>query len=123
MAQAYTVTAVSSLTQLVTSLPAAVRTALRLHCEKHGIPRVPAPAFAVCVRKAAAYRNGYRDNENFESSRIINVVMECLGYTDRPDHLGYASIFRKVGDPEESGVDFIFLPLEKLKERPELLDF
>ena len=104
-------------------LAESVRAVLRFHCEHFGVPRIPQPAVALCIRKAVYYRNGYRDNENFESSRIINTVMECLGYTDRPDHLGYVSLFRKVPDVSLCGVDFVFLPLDLLKRRTDLLDF
>ena len=100
-----------------------VKAALESFCLENGRPVIPQPAYVICMRKAAGYRAAYRDNENFESSRIINAVMECLGYTDRPDHLGYVSVFRTVKDASGSGVDFIFLSAQKLMSRADLLAF
>ena len=104
-------------------LPLSVKLALSRFVSAHGSPVIPQPAFVICRRKAFGYRQSYRDNENYESARAINAVMEVLGYTDRADHLGYISLLELVPDRSCACVELQFLSQEELIRRPELLRF
>lgn len=91
-----------------------VKAVLEKYVEEHGRISIPLPCHVIVCRKATAVSRGYRDNENYESSRIINTVMMYLGYNDQPNRLGYTSIFRIVDDSRESCVEFTFMPESRL---------
>ena len=85
--------------------------------------RVQKPVYIIVRRNATAVKNGYRDNENLETTKLINMVFRALGFSDGPKNAGYVSLFRLTGRPEACGTEIMILEQKKLADHIDLLLF
>ena len=77
------------------------------------------PAYLVIRRRANRWNHLYRDNENFETSKLINELCGLLGMTDRADIVMYTSLFEYTD--EEPGTVIYMFPADTLKDNWELM--
>ncbi|MBQ9031971.1 MAG: hypothetical protein IJ106_11055 [Parasporobacterium sp.] len=85
--------------------------------------RVQKPVYIIVRRNATAIKNGYRDNENLETTKLINMAFRALGFSDGPKNAGYVSLFRLADRPEACGTEIMILEQKKLADHIDLLFF
>ena len=69
------------------------------------------PLIAMIIRKNITFdRTKICDNDNLENGRIINEIMNSLGYSDNAITLSIYSSFKIIHDVNECGMDFIIFP-------------
>ena len=76
-----------------------------------------APLIAMIVRKNTTFdRTKICDNDNMENGRIINEIMNALGYSDNAKTLSIYSTFKIVENESECGMDFIIFSKNDLNK-------
>lgn len=81
------------------------------------------PVYIIVKRKALKNNYGYRDNENLETSKLINEIFRALGYPDNAKDAGYVSLYSIVDNKEDTGTDFIIFNRNDLPEKWKYFSF
>ena len=77
---------------------------------------IKSPFIILIKRKSNVYdRKKICDNDNLENGRIINEIVEALGYTDNAIQMDLISSYRYVDDVNESGMEFVIFSNEDLE--------
>ena len=92
--------------------------ALREFEKQHGPVReqIQKPVYIVVKRKDTEFRRGYRDNENLETSKMINEIFRFLRFSDRPTNAGYVSVFELVESKDDAGTQIILFSKDHLRD-------
>ena len=95
-----------------------IRAGLLDYEQEHGIrlsDNIHAPIHLIVKRKDVVRKNSYRDNDNLEISKIINVICSVLDTSDAANCLFYSSLFETVGSTSDSGTEIIIFENKNMK--------
>lgn len=81
------------------------------------------PVHVIIKRKSMTVGNGFRDNENLETKKILDIIFSALGYPDSPENAGYTSLFQLVDDEKLVGTDIYIFNKNNLSENWHLFSF
>ena len=82
---------------------------------------ISAPFVCLVERTFRFNHHTMADNDNLETSNVINRIIRSVGTDDNPICMHYAARFRKVDIDDEQCVVFYFVPCSYLNEHPEFL--
>ena len=78
---------------------------------------VNSPLILIIKRKSTEWnRMKICDNDNLENGRIVNEVINALGYSDNALMMNVYSCFEKVSDEKDAGMEFIVFAKSDISE-------